>query len=520
VTQSAGERDAAPASGMLAGPATGERDGRRLGLALFLVSAAQFTLQLDFSIVNVALATIQREFGVSAADLQWIVTGYALPFGALLLLGGRIGDLTGHRRLLVSGLTLFGLTSLAAGLAPDAGVLIAARFAQGASAALVAPMTLAAIADLFPDGPARARALGIFQGATAAGASAGIVLGGILTEYAGWRAIFLVNPPVIAVLIAAILRLLPRDRGHAAAGTGDVPGVRLDVAGAVLVTVSVAALIFGLSQGQQRGFGAAETIVALAAAAAAGAAFVVVERGVSAPMVPVRVLADPARRVALGAMFMVASVVVGYVYFVTLYMQKVLHFSALQAGLALLPATLTVLVTATWLARRLVARFGARAVLAGGLLSIGLGQVWLAQLTLSGSYLTHVLPGLVLTAFGMGLLFPTAAVAATSGVAPGDRGLAGGLLAAAQQVGMALGLAVLATIAAARTRAAHGTAAAALVSGYRLSYWIAAAIAACAIAVVLLFLRRPRPASTGTGSPSTGDPSTGDPSTGSASVER
>jgi MFS family permease len=486
VTRLPGERDAAPARA--GAGAAGEEAGRRVGLALFLVSAAQFTLQLDFSIVNVALATIQREFGVPAADLQWIVTGYALPFGALLLLGGRIGDLTGHRRLLVCGLALFGVTSLAAGLAPSAGVLIGARLAQGASAALVAPMTLASIADLFPDGPGRARALGIFQGATAAGASAGIVLGGILTEYAGWRAIFLVNPPVIAALIVAVLRLLPAGERHAAAGPGGGARGRLDVAGAVLVTVSAAALIFGLSQGQQQGFAAPVTLGALAAAVVLGTAFGVVERRVPAPMVPLGVLADRARRVALAAMFAVASVVVGYVYFVTLYMQKVLGFSPLRAGLGLLPATLTVLVTSTWLARRLVARFGARLVLAAGLASIGLGQLWLTQVSVSGSYLVNVLPGLVLTAFGMGLLFPTAAVLATAGVAAGDRGLAGGLLAASQQVGMAVGLAVLATVAAARTRAAPGPAAAALVSGYRLSYLVAAVIVACALAGVLLFL--------------------------------
>ena len=497
VTQPPGERDATQARAGTGGKgaegregtAGGEQAGRRLGLALFLVSAAQFTLQLDFSIVNVALATIQREFGVSAADLQWIITGYALPFGALLLLGGRIGDLTGHRRLLVCGLALFGVTSLAAGLAPDAGVLIGARFAQGASAALVAPMALAAIADLFPDGPARARALGIYQGATAAGASAGIVLGGILTEYAGWRAIFLVNPPVIVALIAAILRLLPAGHGHAAAGQGG-GGVRgrLDLAGAVLVTVSAAALIFGLSQGQQEGFAAPLTLGALTAAVVLGAAFGAAERRAPAPMIPLGVLADRARRVALGAMFAVASVVVGYVYFVTLYMQKVLGFSPLRAGLGLLPATLTVLVTSTWLARRLAARFGARLVLAAGLVSIGLGQAWLTQLSPSGSYLVNVLPGLVLTAFGMGLLFPTAAVLATAGVAPGDRGLAGGLLAASQQVGMAVGLAVLATVAAARSRAVTGSAAVALVGGYRLSYWVAVGIVACALAVVLLLL--------------------------------
>jgi MFS family permease len=487
VTQLPGETGAAPVPGAVAGQAAEEEaDRRRLALGLFLVSAAQFTLQLDFSIVNVALATIQREFGVPAVDLQWIVTGYALPFGALLLLGGRLGDLTGHRRLLIGGLGLFGVTSLLAGLAPDTGVLIAARFAQGASAALVAPMALAAITDLFPDGPGRARALGIFQGATAAGASAGIVFGGILTEYAGWRAIFLVNPPVIAVLAAAMLRLLPRERGHGRAAAG---GGRLDVAGAVLVTASVAALIYGLSQGQQRGFAAPATVAALAAAAVLAAAFVFAERRVPAPMVPARVLAGTARRAALGAMFLVGSVVVGYVYFVTLYMQQVLHFSALRAGLGLLPSTLTVLVTSTWLARRLVARFGTRAVLAGGLVSIGLGQVWLAQLSVSGSFAVNVLPGVLLTSFGMGLLFPTIAVTVTAGVEPGDRGLAGGLLAASQQVGMAVGLAVLATVAAARSHAVSGPAAVALVSGYRLSFWVAAGIAACALAVVLLLLR-------------------------------
>jgi MFS family permease len=446
----------------------------------------------DFSIVNVALATIQREFGVSAADLQWIVTGYALPFGALLLLGGRLGDLTGHRRLLVTGLALFGVTSLVAGLAPDSVVLIAARFAQGASAALVAPMTLAAVTDLYQDAPGRARALGIFQGATAAGASAGIVLGGILTEFVGWRAIFLVNPPVIIVLVAAIIRLLPAD--HAGArGPGDRP--RPDVAGALLVTASVAALIFGLSQGQQRGFAAPLTLVSLVVAVVLGAAFVAVERRAPAPMVPLAVLADQARRVALSVMFAVSAVIVGYVYFVTLYMQKVLHFSALQAGLGLLPATLTVMAASILLARRLLARFGALPVFVTALVSIGLGQVCLSRLSVSGSYPVNVLPGVVLTAFGMGLLFPTAAGLVTAGVSAGDRGLAGGLFAAAQQVGFAVGLAVLATVAAARTRAGHGlTASGALVSGYQEAYLLGAGIVTCALIVTLVFLRASHPA--------------------------
>jgi EmrB/QacA subfamily drug resistance transporter len=497
VSSETGERDGVAAVAAPTAPAA-----RRVGLALFLVSTAQFVLQLDFSIVNVALATIQREFGVSAADLQWIVTGYALPFGALLLLGGRVGDLTGHRRLLISGLVLFGVTSLAAGLAPGAGLLIGARFAQGASAALVAPMTLAAVTDLYPDGPGRARALGIYQGATAAGATTGIVLGGILTSFVGWRAIFLVNPPVIIMLVLAMFRLLPRDSVHAPDALG--ARRRLDVVGAVLVTASVAALIFGLSQGQQRGFASPLALLPLAAAVAGGVVFAAVERRIAAPMVPLSVLADRHRRVALAVTFIVGSVIIGYVYFVTLYMQRVLGFSPLKAGLGLLPATLTVMVTSMLLTRRFAARFGAGRVLAAGLVAIGLGQAWLTQLSVSGSYLVNVLPGVWVTAFGMALLFPTASVLATARVAPGDRGLAGGLFAASQQVGMAVGLAVLATIAAARTRAATAATAAAvhlpaanaasmaLVSGYRLSYLVSTGIIAAALVATLLFLRGSR----------------------------
>jgi EmrB/QacA subfamily drug resistance transporter len=480
--------------GSRADEATGERAGsggaRHLGVALFLVCAAQFVLQLDFSIVNVALATIQRELGVAPADLQWVVTGYALPFGALLLLGGRLGDMAGHRRLLVSGLALFGLTSLGAGLAPSAGALVAFRFLQGASAALVAPMALAAVTDLFEDGPARNRALGIFQGATAAGATAGIVFGGILTQYAGWRAIFLVNPPVIAVLVAVMLRLLPRDdRGR------DAAAPPLDLAGAVLVTASIAALIYGLTHGQQRGFAGSVTLGALALSVVLGVAFVVTERRVAAPMVPLRVLADPSRRAALLIQFLLSAVIGGYVYFIALYMQRVLGFSALQAGLGLLPATVTIMLMSTFVARRVLARLGARPVLVIGLTSVALGQLWLARLGASGGYPVNVLPGITATALGMSLVFPTAAIAATAGMGPGERGLAGGLFAMSQQVGLAVGVAVLVTVAAARTRAAaRAPGASALVSGYRLSYLAGAGIVAATLALTLALLRARRPA--------------------------
>jgi EmrB/QacA subfamily drug resistance transporter len=448
-----------------------------LSLALGLVVAAQFVLQLDFSIVNVALPTIKRELHFAPADLQWNVTGYALTFGSLLLFGGRVGDLAGHRRVLLIGLAGFGAASLAAGLSPTSLVLIMSRFLQGASAAFVAPQALAIITDLYSEGAGRTRALGIFQGATAAGASAGIVLGGILTEYVGWRSVFLVNPPIIVVLCIAIRRVLPTKTRRA--------GARLDFAGAVLATASIALLIFGLSQGQQHGFANAAALAALVLAVVLGVTFVMVEKRGKAPMVPLGVLADPARRAALSMMLLLGAVVAGYVYFTSLYLQDVLHLSPLDTGLALIPATGTVMITATVITRRALARFGVRTVLLVGLFFVGLGQLWLFTISNTGSYQVNVLGGIVLTAFGMGLAFPTASVAVTSGIGAGERGLAGGLFVTSQQVGQAIGLATLATIAAARTSANHGS----LVSGYKASFLVAVGIVVVAILIVVIQMR-------------------------------
>ena len=449
----------------------------RMGLALGLVVAAQFVLQLDFSIVNVALPTIKRELHFVPADLQWIVTGYALTFGSLLLFGGRVGDLAGHRRVLLVGLGAFGVTSLAAGLSPTSQALIVARFLQGASAAFVAPQALAIITDLFAEGPARTRALGIFQGATAAGASAGIVLGGILTEFVGWRSVFLVNPPFIVVLVIAIRRVLPTQTHRV--------GAQLDVAGALLATASIALFIFGLSQGQQHGFSGAAALSALVSAVVLGVAFVMVEQRTRIPMVPLRVLADPARRAALSSMLLLGAVVAGYVYFTSLYLQDVLLFSPLQTGLALIPATGTVMLTSIVITRRALARFGVRTLLLVGLSISGLGQLWLFTVSNTGSYQLNVLGGILLTAFGVGLVFPTASVAVTSGVGASERGLAGGLFVTSQQVGQAIGVAALATLAAARTSARHGS----LVSGYKASFLVAAGIVVVALLIVVVQMR-------------------------------
>jgi EmrB/QacA subfamily drug resistance transporter len=450
---------------------------RATGWALAVICAAQFVLQLDFTIVNVALPTIQRQLHFTAAHLQWIVTAYALTFGSLLLLGGRAGDLIGHRRLLLVGLALFGVSSLGAGLSLSPLLLIASRFVQGASAALVAPSALAMLTALFDEGSPRTRALGMFQGATAAGAMAGIVLGGLLTQYVGWRAIFLVNPPIIVVLSVLVVRLLPNDtqRKHR----------HLDVTGAALVTASVGALIYGLSEGQQRGFAAPLAVGALLFGVVAAAAFIAVERRAAVPMVSLGLFADRPRRAALVGVLAMGAALAGYLYFITLYLQTVLHYSPLRTGVALVPATVTVMVVSMFVARRLIARLGTRRMLLLGITSMGLGQLWLSQITVNGTYAVHVLGGLLLTAFGVGTAFPTASVAVTTGVDIREEGVAAGLFVAAQQIGIAVGLAVLATVAAARTNAAQGSA----IAGYRLSFLVAAALLAVAALDVVLQLR-------------------------------
>lgn len=278
-------------------------------------------------------------------------------------------------------------------------------------------------------------------------------------------------------LVLAIRRVLPTLIRR--------PGARLDIAGAVLATTSIALLIFGLSRGQQHGFDNSAALAALALAVLLGVTFVVVERRGKAPMVPLKVLADPARRAALSMMLLLGAVVAGYVYFTSLYLQDVLGLSPLQTGLALIPATGTVMVTATVITRRALPRFGTRKLLLVALVLVGLGQLWLFTISNAGSYQINVLGGILLTALGMGLAFPTASVAVTSGIGAGERGLAGGLFVTSQQVGQAVGLAALATIAAARTNATHGS----LVSGYKLSFLVATGITAVAALIVVIEMR-------------------------------
>jgi EmrB/QacA subfamily drug resistance transporter len=445
-----------------------------------LICCAQFVLQLDFSIVNVALPTIQADLHMAAAELQWVVTGYALTFGSLLLAGGRLADLLGRRRMLGIGLVVFALASLACGLAQWPLMLIGARLAQGAAGAMVSPAALSLLTTTNPEGPARTRALTIWQATTAAGATAGIVAGGVLTQYLGWRAVFLVNPPVIVIMLA-LIRLLP-----AAAPAG---GARLDFRGALLVTAAIAALIFGLSYGQQHSFSAPPAVGTLVASVVLGAAFVRAELTASAPMLPLAIFSARSRRAAVVAMVMIGAVLAGYVYFVSLFLQKVLHFSPLLTGAALLPATLTVVAMSTLGTRRLLSRLPAWQVLLAGLACLAAGQLWLAQISATSTYLSAVLPGLLLTSLGIGLALPTTSIAITSGVRGQDQGLAGALFTTSQQTGAAVGLAVLATAAAARTAHAGGS----LVAGYQLSFLIATGISVLA-GLLVAVLMRPRAA--------------------------
>ena len=455
-------------------PAAG--GSRRAVFVISLICAAQFVLQLDFSIVNVALPSIQRELGMPAAELQWIVTGYALAFGSLLLAGGRLADLLGRRQVLAVGLALFGIASLACGLAQWPIMLIIARIVQGAAGAMVSPAALSLLTTTNAEGAARNQALAIWQATTAAGATAGIVAGGLLTQYFGWRAVFLINPPIIAIMLALVPRL---PAGKRSGGGGSV-----DVRGALLVTTGIAALIFGLSSGQQHGFTAPATIIALALAVLLTTGFVFAEKRSAAPMLPLSILAEPARRAAIAAMLLIGAILAGYVYFASLYLQKVLGFSPVATGLALVPSTVTVVLVSTLGTRRLLARFSIKAVLLAGLACMGAGQLWLAQITAGASYAAAVLPGLVLTAAGVGLALPTASIAITSGVQASDQGLAGALFTTSQQTGAAVGLAILATAAAAAT-AGHGGSP---VDGYRLSFLIATGLAVLAAIIVALQL--------------------------------
>ncbi len=471
-------------------------------LVLSVVLVGQFMVVLDASIVNVALPSIQRDLHFTTSSLQWIINAYTLTFAGFLLLGGRAADLYGRRRVFLVGLTVFTVSSLLGGLAQSEAWLVTARALQGLGAAILAPATLTILTATFPEGPARAWALGAWSAVSSAGASAGALLGGILTDFLNWRWILFVNVPVGVVALVAARRYLPESRA-------ELDHHHLDVAGAVTVTAGLVALVYALVRTENYSWGSSEVLLPLALGVALLVVFVVLQARFSkAPLVPLRIFRSRSVSGANVVMLMLFGALFGSWYFETLYMQHVLGYSPLQAGLAFLPQTLLIAAGAQVTAR-LVPRFGPRPLIVTGALVAGAGLALLAQATTTTGFVGGLLGPFVLIGLGMGLAVTPIAVAGTAGVLPRDAGLASGLLNTSRTVGASIGLAALATIAATRTAsalagkvatAAHT--AAALTDGYTLAFAIAAGllVATAAVAVVTLpslrAIGRPGPAST------------------------
>ena len=445
-------------------------------LVLGIVLIGQFMVVLDASIVNVALPSIQRDLHFSTSGLQWIVNAYTLTFAGFLLLGGRAADLYGRRRVFLVGLTVFTVASLLGGLAQDQAWLITARAVQGLGAAILAPATLTILTSSFPEGPARAWALGAWSAVSAAGASAGALLGGILTEFLGWRWILFVNVPVGVIALIAARRYVPESRAA-------LHHRHLDLGGAVTVTAGLVAIVYALVRTETYSWGSAEVLLPLALGVLLLAVFLFLQARVSkAPLVPLRIFRS--RFVAGGnvVMLMMFGALFGSWYFETLYMQHVLGYSPLRAGLAFLPQTVLIAAGAQVTAR-LVPRYGPRPLIVLGTLVAAAGLGWLAQISVSSTFVADLLGPYVLIGLGMGLAVTPIAVAGTAGVPREEAGLASGLLNTSRTVGASIGLAALATIAASRTSGVLASAAAtpthtadALTQGYALAFSIAAGV--------------------------------------------
>jgi EmrB/QacA subfamily drug resistance transporter len=460
-------------------------------LVLCLVCMAQFMVILDATIVNVALPSIQEDLGMSDADLQWVVNAYALTFGGFLLLGGRAGDLMGRKRIFLVGVVLFTVASLANGLAPTSEALIIFRGVQGLGAALVAPAALSIITTTFEEGAERTKAMGVWAAIAVGGAAVGLVLGGILTTALSWPWIFYVNIPVgIAVLLASI-RYVPESKDEHAHKS-------FDLAGATTVTAGLLALVYGIVKAQEKGWTSLHTGGFFALAFVLLAAFVVIERRSVEPLVRLGIFRVRTVRAANVVMFLVAAGLFAMFYFNTLYLQRVLGYSALEAGLAFLPFTAGIIIGAA-LSQTLVPKLGAREVPLIGMPMAIVGLLLFMRLEPDGTYVTDLLPGILLASVGMGLTFVPITLIATSGIPHDDAGLASGLYNTSQQIGGALGLAILATLSVEATEDTltglgrepqPADQAQALVDGFHVAYLGSALLIAGGFVALLFLLRR------------------------------
>jgi EmrB/QacA subfamily drug resistance transporter len=451
-------------------------------VVLVLICLAQFMVVLDATIVNVALPSIQKDLHLSEGSLQWIVNAYTLVFGGFLLLGGRAGDLLGRKRLFLLGLVIFTGASLLDGLASTEAMLIGSRALQGLGAALISPAALSIISTTFEEGAERARALAVWAAIAIGGSAVGLILGGVLTQYFSWPWIFFVNVPVGIAAFLLSLRLVPESR--------DVGAHRsYDLGGAVTVTGGLMALVYAIVDAQSAGWGSTRTLGFFAGAVVLLAAFVAIELRTKAPLVRLSIFRTRSLLTANVAMFLAMSGMFAMFFFNTLYIQRVLGYGPLKAGLAFLPFTAGIMVSAS-IASQFATRVGVRTVAAVGFVLTAGGLVLLTQLPVHGSYAANVLPAILLSSLGMGAVFMPLTLIATTGLADHDQGLASGLFNTSQQVGGALGLAVLSTLATSKTSSAGGSAMHALVVGFHWAFAAGAVVTLAALAVMVALLRR------------------------------
>jgi EmrB/QacA subfamily drug resistance transporter len=471
-------------------------DQQRRNITLAIVLCAQLMIVLDMTVVNIALPSMATGLHLSPTSLSWVLNAYALTFGGLLLLGGRVGDILGRRPAFLAGLAIFTLASLAGGLATSSALLLAARSVQGVGGALASPAVLATIVTTFPEGRERVRALGIFTAVTMGGASLGLVLGGMITQWASWRWVFFINVPVGIAVIALAPRLLARSQRKR--GT-------FDVAGAITSTGGMAALVYAFINAATAGWSSRVTISAFASAVVLLAAFVLIEARTAQPITPLWLLRDRSRAASYVARLLLVGGMFGMFFFLTQFVQRVLGFSPLTAGLSFIPLTGALFATSR-LAPRLVPRFGPKPLMVAGLIPVVAGMAWLSQLSPATTYFPGLLIPMLLLGGGMGVVFVPLTMASLAGVPPQDSGAAASMVNVMQQVGGALGLSVLVTVfgTASRAAARHPAHAASpalqaqhiLVHGMAASFTTAAIFDAIALLIIaaVISLRQPRPA--------------------------
>jgi EmrB/QacA subfamily drug resistance transporter len=460
--------------------------------ALAIIAVAQLMIVLDATVVIIALPSAQRDLHISVANRQWMLTAYTLAFGGLLLLGGRVADYLGRKRMFMVGLIGFAAASALGGLAQNQWMLFGSRALQGTMAAVMAPAALSLLTVTFTEPTERARAFAVYGAIAGGGSAIGLVLGGLLTEYASWRWTLLINAPIAVVTAVAASRQISESK---ASGR-----TRYDVSGAVTITAGLMALVYGFTRAQTDGWGASITVGLLAAGAALIVAFVLIEARSSHPLLPLRVVLNRDRGGSYLAMLLAAVAMFGAFLFLTYYLQQTLHYSALKAGLAFLPLSAGVVVAAAAVVSRLLPRVGPRPLMLTGMALGVAGFLWFTRIGVNTGYLTHVLAPELVIGFGLGLVFAPVANTALIGVDQSDAGVASALLNTSQQVGSSLGIALLNTIAASATATyltshAHtpSAAAAGLVHGYTTGFVVSAGFLALAFLVTLVLIRGARP---------------------------